>query len=120
MKASFQGATGKLSSPLVTVTIPVASHAGAWLMQQICSQVPSPLRAVAVYVSPARASPMTSNPCPGPLRRFNKPTATTALNVVPRLPGTGVAAIDGCRVAVGVGSCVAVAERGRVTEREVS
>jgi hypothetical protein len=101
MGQSFQGATGRLSSRPVIVTIRVASHAGAWLRQQTCSQLPSPLRAVAVYVSPERASPIKPNPCPGPSRKFSRSTATTAFKSVPGVPGGRVGAVVGCGVALG-------------------
>ena len=99
----LQGATGRLSIVPVTVTIPAASHAGAWLRQQICNQAPSPLRAITVNVSPARASPRTPNPCPGPPRRFSKSTATAAWKTAPDEPAGGVIEAAARRIAVGKG-----------------
>ena len=94
---------GRLSIAPVRVTAPVMSHAGACLTQQICSQAPSLLRAVKVNMSPALASPITSNPWPGPPRKFSASTATTALKSLPGEAAGMVAAAGACSVAVGEG-----------------
>jgi hypothetical protein len=74
---------GRPSIVPVIVTNSDASQAGARFTQQICNQLPSSLRAVAVNVSLVRASPTTRNPWPGPDRRFANPTATSASTDAP-------------------------------------